>query len=180
MALVRGATAGAVVAVLAALLAAPGPAAAATSEPALRPVRGPIVRRFEAPGTPYGPGHRGVDLAVPVGTPVVAARAGVVAFAGQVGRDLFVSVDHPDGLRTTYSFLAAVWVRKGQAVARGQVLGASGPGHPGATEPHLHFGVRFGEAYLDPEPILLDGLRRDLAQAIRLVAADDAAAGATR
>jgi murein DD-endopeptidase MepM/ murein hydrolase activator NlpD len=148
--------------------AGPPPAAAATPG-YLRPVRGPIVRRFEPPPTPFAAGHRGIDMAVPAGTPVLASNDGVVAFAGRVGFELFVSIDHPDGLRTTYSFLSAVSVARGEVVPRGRPIAASGPGHAGSTEPHLHFGARIGEAYIDPEPLLLDGLRRDVSQAIRLV-----------
>ncbi|MDQ3991906.1 MAG: peptidoglycan DD-metalloendopeptidase family protein, partial [Actinomycetota bacterium] len=69
------------------------------------PVRGAVVRRFEPPGSAYGPGHRGIDIAAPFGSSVVAAHDGVVAFAGGVAGELFVSVDHPDGVRTTYSWL---------------------------------------------------------------------------
>jgi murein DD-endopeptidase MepM/ murein hydrolase activator NlpD len=150
-----------------ALLVHPSVAAAAT--PAyVRPVHGPIIRHFEPPPTPYAAGHRGLDMAVPIGTPVVASNDGVVAFAGAVAGELFVSIDHADGIRTTYSYLSAVLVARGDVVARGQRVGVSGPGHTGAAQPHLHFGMRVGDTYLDPEPSLIDGLRRDLSQAIRL------------
>lgn len=134
----------------------------------MRPVRGDIIRHFEPPPTPFAAGHRGLDMAVPVGTAVVASDDGVVAFAGAIATELFVSIDHPDGIRTTYSYLSLVSVGRGDVVARGQAIGLSGPGHAGATQPHLHFGMRLGDAYLDPEPYLIDGLRRDLSQAIRL------------
>jgi murein DD-endopeptidase MepM/ murein hydrolase activator NlpD len=150
----------------------PAPSFAAPAPGYLRPVRGPIIRHFEPPPTPYAAGHRGIDLAVPVGTAVVASNTGIVAFAGPVGGELFVSVDHPDGIRTTYSFLSAVLVKRGARVGRGDVVGLSGRGHPGSTQPHLHFGARVGADYIDPEPLLLDGLRRDLSQAIRLAPLD--------
>ena len=154
--------------VLSGTVGAPRGAAAATMPPYIRPVRGPIVRHFEPPPTPYAAGHRGIDLAVPAGTTVFAANDGTVAFAGQVGGRLFVSIDHADGLRTTYSYLNAVLVKKGQTVARGQPIAMSGTGDPGASQPDLHFGVRRGDDYLDPEPILIDGLRREPWRAIRL------------
>ena len=161
------------VAALVAGLALGGPSGAAavqSSTPGyLRPVKGPIIRHFEPPPTPFAAGHRGIDMAVPIETQVVASNAGVVAFAGLVATELFVSIDHPDGIRTTYSFLTSVAVKKGDVVARGQPIASSGPGHAGSTQPHLHFGARIGETYIDPEPLLLDGLRRDLSQAIRLV-----------
>lgn len=120
------------------------------------PVHGPVIRPFEPPSTRYGPGHRGIDIAVPVGTPVRAAGTGWIAFAGFVGGSLYVSVDHPDGIRTTYSWLSAVSVSPGDPVDRGHIIGASGPGHPGIQPPHLHFGARIGSTYVDPM-LLLEG-----------------------
>jgi murein DD-endopeptidase MepM/ murein hydrolase activator NlpD len=120
------------------------------------PVRGPVIGSFDAPDTPYGPGHRGIDIGAPMGTPVRAAEAGRVGFAGPVAGSLYVSVDHPDGVRTTYSWLSAVRVRPGQTVARGEVLGATGPGHPGSGQPHLHLGALVAGTYVDPM-LLLEG-----------------------
>ena len=114
------------------------------------PVDGPVVRRFEAPSTTWGPGHRGVDFAAAPGTPVRAAGAGVVAFAGPVGGRLVVVVSHPGGLRTGYAYLARTAVARGQSVERGTVLGLSGgtgPGHPAGV---VHLSLREGDAYLDP------------------------------
>jgi murein DD-endopeptidase MepM/ murein hydrolase activator NlpD len=118
------------------------------------PVRGEVIRSFEPPDSPFGSGHRGIDIAVPFGTPFVAAQDGVVAFAGWVAGDLFVSIDHPDGVRTTYSWLSAVGVKEGERVARGEVIGATGHGHPDVSTPHLHFGARIGETYIDPMTLL--------------------------
>jgi murein DD-endopeptidase MepM/ murein hydrolase activator NlpD len=154
--------------VLGACVFLPAPAAPASMPPYLRPVRGAILRHYEPPPTPYSAGHRGIDMRAAVGTPVLAANDGVVAFAGQVGGRLFVSIDHADGIRTTYSFLSAIFVKQGAAARRGDVIAASGTGDGSSPEPHLHFGARVGADYIDPEPLLLDGLRRDLSQAIRL------------
>lgn len=118
------------------------------------PVRGPVIRAFEEPSGPYGPGHRGIDIAVPFGTPVRASGAGIVAFAGSVAGSLFVSIDHPDGIRTTYSWLSSISVGRGDVVARGDVIGATGGGHPGSAQPHLHFGARVGTTYIDPMLLL--------------------------
>ena len=120
------------------------------------PVTGPILRSFEPPSGPYAPGHRGIDVGAPLGTPVLAAGDGVVAFAGWVAGSLFVSIDHPDGVRTTYSWLSSVAVSKGQTVAKGAVIAASGHGHPEVPVPHLHFGARVGTVYIDPM-LLLEG-----------------------
>jgi murein DD-endopeptidase MepM/ murein hydrolase activator NlpD len=121
------------------------------------PVEGPVLRPFEPPEDPYGAGHRGIDIGAPSGTLVRAPADGVVAFAGTVAGGLFVSVDHPDGVRTTYSWLSAVEVRAGDAVVRGSPLARTSLGHPGVDPPHLHFGARYAGTYLDPMLLLHGG-----------------------
>ena len=121
------------------------------------PVRGSVILPFELPGTPYGPGHRGIDIAAPFGSPVRAAGPGRVAFAGWVAGSLYVSIDHPDGVRTTCSWLSAVSVRAGDEVRAGQPIGATGSGHPGRLPPHVHFGARVGDLYIDPLLLLGEG-----------------------
>jgi murein DD-endopeptidase MepM/ murein hydrolase activator NlpD len=115
-----------------------------------------VLRGFEPPPSRFEAGHRGIDIGAPLGTPVRAASAGTVAFAGWVAGSRFVSIDHPDGVRTTYSWLSSVDVARGATVAGGQVIGATGHGHPELERPHLHFGARIGEDYIDPL-ILLGG-----------------------
>lgn len=146
------------------LLAAPPPAPA-TAAPApppgqvplwTAPLAGPLPvgRRFEAPAHAYGPGHRGVDLHGPAGAPVLAAGDGVVAFAGMVAGRPVVSIDHADGLRTTYEPVEPS-VGAGQVVARGSPIGVLSPGHAGCSvEACLHWGLRRGQAYLDPLALL--------------------------
>jgi murein DD-endopeptidase MepM/ murein hydrolase activator NlpD len=114
------------------------------------PVGGIVLRRFDGPETPFGSGHRGIDIAAAVGTTVTAPEAGTVAFAGTVGGDLFVTLDHGAGLTSTYSWVSEALVRRGDVVPRGGAIARSGPGHPGSETPHLHFGVRLDGAYLDP------------------------------
>jgi murein DD-endopeptidase MepM/ murein hydrolase activator NlpD len=134
----------------------------------IAPVDGPIVRHFEKPATPYSAGHRGIDFGCPFGSPVVAVADGTIAFAGPVGGALFVSIDHPNGLRSTYSYLSVVLVKKGVTVKQGQVVARSGQGDPGSTQPVLHFGIRSGSDYLDPEAILLAAIRRNLWRVVGL------------
>ena len=129
------------------------------------PVVGPVIRFFEAPATPFSAGHRGIDIAAPFGTPVHAAAEGTVTFAGWVAGSMFVTVDHGDGVRTSYSFLSGFAVAKGDAVKAGQVIGYTGHGHPDVSTPHLHFGARINGVYVDPL-LLLGGL--DLVDLIRL------------
>jgi murein DD-endopeptidase MepM/ murein hydrolase activator NlpD len=64
------------------------------------PVRGSVIRPFEEPSSPYGSGHRGIDIAAAFGTDMVAAQDGVVSFAGWVAGALFISIDHADGFWT--------------------------------------------------------------------------------
>lgn len=89
----------------------------------------PVVRGFRPPATPYGAGHRGVDLAAPEGSPVLAAGAGVVVYAGPLAGRGVVSITHPGGLRTTYEPVTAV-VERGEHVVRGTLIGHLRAGHP--------------------------------------------------
>jgi murein DD-endopeptidase MepM/ murein hydrolase activator NlpD len=114
------------------------------------PVVGPVIRGFDPPDSPYGSGHRGIDIAAPVGTPVRAAAAGVVTFAGPVGGRLFLTIDHGAGLESRYSFLSALTARRGDAVSEGQVVARSGTGHTGDLVPNLHVGVLLHDVYVDP------------------------------
>lgn len=107
------------------------------------PVDGAVVDPFRAPAGPYAPGNRGIEYAIAAGSSVRAAADGEVIFAGPVGGALHVTLLHADGLRTSYSFLAGVTVRRGQALRRGEVLGS--------TLERLHFGARDPDGnYLDP------------------------------
>jgi murein DD-endopeptidase MepM/ murein hydrolase activator NlpD len=115
------------------------------------PVDAPVIDPFRAPPNPFGPGNRGLDYGTPPATPVGAIGPGLVVFAGQVGGRLYVTVQHADGLRSSYAFLAALTVSAGARVARGDVVGRAGPS--------LHLGVRCGGAYLDPAT-LFPTLRR--------------------
>jgi murein DD-endopeptidase MepM/ murein hydrolase activator NlpD len=107
------------------------------------PVDAPIVDHFRPPACRWCPGNRGIDYATVPGGPVGASAGGVVTFAGQVGGQLFVVIAHPDGLRTTYAFVATISVQVGQRVVRGDIVATSAD--------RLHFGVRRGDIYLDPE-----------------------------
>jgi murein DD-endopeptidase MepM/ murein hydrolase activator NlpD len=94
-----------------------------------------------------GHGHTGVDFAASPGTPVLAARGGIVLGTGNTDLTCpnasfgkWVFVKHDDGLSTLYAHLSVISVATGQSVSTGQVVGYSGStGY--ATGPHLHFGV---------------------------------------
>lgn len=91
------------------------------------PVDAPIADPFRAPSGPFGPGNRGIEYATAPGTPVRAIGDGVVAFAGQVAGRGVVSIDHPSGLRSTYTGLGDIFVRSGQSVAQGDRWVARSP-----------------------------------------------------
>lgn len=114
------------------------------------PVTGAIVRGFDPPDSPYGSGHRGIDIAAAVGTTVGAPDDGVVSFAGPVGGRLFLTIDHGGGLTSTSSWLTSLLVRKGAHVVRGQPIATTGWGHPDLLVPHLHFSARLNGSYVDP------------------------------
>jgi murein DD-endopeptidase MepM/ murein hydrolase activator NlpD len=127
--------------------------------PPLRlPVRGTLVRGFEAPAGPYGPGHRGVDLAAPVGTPVAAPAAGTVGFAGRVAGTSWVSVLVAPGVVVTVGPLLAPAVAAGERVAGLAPVGRLAAGHGGA----VHLSLRVDGDYLDPLPWLVDRPRARL------------------
>lgn len=126
-----------------------GRAVPETEGEVLLPVAGPLLRPFEPPATPYGPGHRGVDLAAEPGTPVLAALGGVVTFSGQVARRGWVTVDHGGGLATSYGWIEPRRVGRGERVRAGQVLGRLA-----IDAGHLDWGARIDGAYVDPLSLL--------------------------
>jgi len=127
------------------VLVAPAPAAATSGPDPVSyrpPVDASIVDPFRPPPKRWEAGNRGVEYDTAAGAPVSAAADGEVVFAGPVAGRLHVVVLHADGIRTSYSFLQSVSVRRGDRVRQGQTVGASGD--------TLHFGARAGEAYVDP------------------------------
>lgn len=131
----------------------PAPAAAYVDPSTGDPTAGQVLRPFKAPEHRWSAGHRGVDLALDVGAEVRASEFGVVTFAGSVAGKPVISIDHPDGLRTTYQPVHAR-VRAGDAVVEGQVIGTLG--HPVDGYPGLHWGVLTGkDTYMNPL-LLLD------------------------
>jgi len=138
------------------LLVVPSAAAVASARPAgaagtwAWPVTGPVIRAFDPPDSPYGSGHRGIDIAAPAGSVVLAPADGRIAFAGPVGGRLFLTIDHSGGLESTYSWVASLDVRKGDLVQRGQPVARSGAGHTGDPVTNLHLGVQLDDVYVDP------------------------------
>ncbi|MFL7792694.1 MAG: peptidoglycan DD-metalloendopeptidase family protein [Anaerolineae bacterium] len=96
-------------------------------------------------------GHRAIDLGAPTGSAVQAADGGFISFAGwtDVGYGYLIVIDHANGFATYYAHLSNIYVEVGQAVERGQVIGAVG--NTGwSTGPHLHFEIRYYNEQLNP------------------------------
>ncbi|SDL66836.1 Peptidase family M23 [Nonomuraea maritima] len=118
-----------------------------------------VLQRFAPPPEPWLAGHRGIDLAAPPKMPVVAAGAGTIRFAGAVGGRGVVTIDHPNGLRTTYLPVEPS-VRQGQTVTPGTLLGVLATSKPHCHESCLHWGLIRDGRYLDPLLLLGQVLTR--------------------
>ncbi|MZD08524.1 peptidoglycan DD-metalloendopeptidase family protein [Streptomyces sp. SID5785] len=124
-----------------------------------------VVRDWAPPSSPYGPGHRGVDLAAPIGAAVRTVAAGRVTFAGRVAGRGVITVELTDSgappLRTSYEPVSAT-VRKGAEVTAGAPLGTLElpTGHcPPVSPSCLHWGLRRGTTYLNPLTLLSPAAR---------------------
>jgi murein DD-endopeptidase MepM/ murein hydrolase activator NlpD len=94
--------------------------------------------------------HEGIDIAVGEGTPVTAAAAGTVIYAGWMGGyGNLVVVDHGNGLSTAYAHNSSLAASVGQSVAAGEVVSYSG-NTGNSTGPHVHFEVRVNGSAVDP------------------------------
>ena len=113
----------------------------------IAPVAGRVVDWFRPPAHIGAPGNRGWEYEIQPDSPVLAAGAGHIRFAGQVGGSLYVSINHPDGVRTTYSHVKDIAVKKGDFVEQGSVLAST----KGSS---FHFGaIRDGD-YIDPAELM--------------------------
>ncbi|MER5776031.1 M23 family metallopeptidase [Streptomyces sp. NPDC002039] len=120
----------------------------------VRPLPPPLVvaRWWDPPPTPYAAGHRGVDLAAPVGTEIRAPGPGRVHHAGPVAGRGVLSLTLPGGLRTTYEPVRPLVV-EGEEVVAGQVVAVLTEGAH-CPLPCLHWGLLAGETYLNPLRLL--------------------------
>lgn len=122
----------------------------------LQPPR--VLEAFAPPTEQYGAGHRGIDLDGDVGQSVAAVDDGVVVFAGTLAGRGVVSVQHDNGLRSTYEPVTSR-VRPGDSVRRGEPVGTLAlPGSHCLPDACLHLGARTGEdSYVDPLDLLGGG-----------------------
>ncbi len=123
------------------------PSAGAHSTGLAWPLQGAVTSEY---GPRWGGFHPGIDIADPTGTPIHAANAGQVIYAGwESGYGNFVLVDHGGGIVTGYAHQSEIAVTQGQAVAQGQVIGFVGSTGD-STGPHLHFEVRVNGSTENP------------------------------
>jgi len=132
-----------------------------SEEPFSWPVQGGIVR---SPfGMRHGRQHAGIDISAPMGTPIYAARDGIVSYSGHRfhGYGNVVMLDHGDGFMTVYAHNVANLVREGDAVVRGQMIarvGATG----NATGAHCHFEIRNDNLSVNPRSYLCESPEEDV------------------
>lgn len=115
------------------------------------PSRGPVTSEY---GRRWGRQHEGIDIGASTGSPIFAARAGVVSFVGQMsGYGNLTLIDHGGGIVTAYAHQSRFGVRRGQQVSAGERIGSIGcTGN--CTGPHLHFEVRVNGSPRNPRSYL--------------------------
>jgi murein DD-endopeptidase MepM/ murein hydrolase activator NlpD len=136
------------------VVAAPPPPKPDTATPTL-PSLWPLevegyVTRGSADSSDYSGPHPGLDVAVPVGTPIRAAGGGTIVEVGDDAKyGKFVRVEHRDGYETLYAHASQIFVKQGDRIPSGRTIALSGNTGQ-STAPHLHFEVRQGGAAVDP------------------------------
>ncbi|MEG0825498.1 MAG: M23 family metallopeptidase [Oscillospiraceae bacterium] len=103
-----------------------------------------------------GEGHSGLDMGAPKGTPIQAARSGIVSYvknSGRSGYGYHLVIDHGDGMVTLYGHCSKVYVRSGQPVQQGDVIAAVGSTGR-STGNHLHLEVRIGGKKINPRQFM--------------------------
>ena len=101
--------------------------------------------------------HPGIDIAVPIGTPIRASGGGTVTQAGyDPDYGLFVLLRHPSGYETMYGHTSRLLAAEGDDVQAGQVIGLSGNSGR-STAPHLHFEIRHDGKSVDPLDLVKEG-----------------------
>lgn len=130
-----------------------GPMTSPSAAGLIWPLSGTLSSGFGSRSSPGGIGstnHEGIDIAVPEGTPIRAAKGGTVIMASyNGGYGNYTCIDHGGGLSTCYAHQSSFAVSSGQSVSQGQVIGYSG-NTGSSTGPHLHFEVRINGVAQDP------------------------------
>ena len=128
--------------------------ATTSNTPNIWPVMGPLSSGYGTRHNPFGGRsfefHKGQDIVVPIGTPVMATADGVVVSAGwHKGYGNGIYIDHGNGIMTRYGHLSRINVTEGQQVKRGDLIGLSGSTGR-STGPHLHYEVRIDGEAINP------------------------------
>jgi murein DD-endopeptidase MepM/ murein hydrolase activator NlpD len=129
--------------------------------PSIMPSRGWLSSQFSAsrfhPILHESRAHEGIDLAAPMGAPIVAPASGIVRSVGyEAGYGNTFEIDHGNGIVTKFAHCSRIMVRSGQTVTRGQLIAAVG--NTGlATGPHLHYEVHVNGRPVDPLKFVLPG-----------------------
>jgi murein DD-endopeptidase MepM/ murein hydrolase activator NlpD len=114
-----------------------------------------VLRDFDPPPKPWLSGHRGVDLESPSdGVQVTSPAAGTVSFVGVVVDRPVITIDHGNGLRSSFEPVEST-LTAGSLVAAGQPIGTLLPGHCAPTS-CVHWGVRRGDDYVNPLQFVMD------------------------
>jgi murein DD-endopeptidase MepM/ murein hydrolase activator NlpD len=111
------------------------------------PVLSGVIDPFRPPAHIGAPGNRGLEYGSSDGQVVSAAASGYVLFAGPVAGRKAITIQHRDGVRTTYTGLLEIWVTDGMNVNQYSAIAVASAG--------FHFGARVNDQYLDPQ-ILID------------------------
>lgn len=125
--------------------------------PSLWPAQGKLTSFFGQRQDPFhglGAFHPGLDISVPIGTPVISTAGGQVKFADTfAGYGRLLVIDHGNGVETYYGHLSRFNVIPGQHIARGEIIAWSGKTGR-ATAPHVHYEVRLSGSPVNPYPYL--------------------------
>lgn len=127
--------------------------------PSIRPTFGWVSSNFGSRVSPFTGDmsqHRGLDIAADMGTPIRAPATGIVTAATiDVGYGKVITIDHGHGIVTRFGHCSQMYVKAGQRVRRGDVIGAVG--NTGrSTGPHLHYEVRLQGVPVNPERYILE------------------------
>ena len=122
-------------------------------KPTLKGIITSFFGRRNKPNEKASSDHKGIDIGVSVGTPVMATQSGKVLYTAyegfKKGYGRFVVLDHGNGLTSWYGHLNDWVVKPGQTVAKGQLIAHSG-NTGNSTGAHLHFGIKQGNNWLNP------------------------------
>ena len=136
-------------------------AAKLASTPSIMPTAGWLTSQFSRsrfhPILHLSRPHEGIDVAAPMGAPVVAPASGQVIFAGvERGYGNVLQIDHGNGIITKFAHLSRIGVRTGDRVTRGQTVAAVG--NTGlSTGPHLHYEIHVNGRVVDPLTYVIPG-----------------------